>query len=263
MLILDCHNVNQTYSSLASILDLRRGKIDKFLSNCDPESVLGPDPFDWPDDLFGHLKEQMSIEPKYSATYWFHLTRLPAGTDFSEGLRPLHETLHDILEFLGDMVADRVGNGSLKSFKKSVLNGEIESGTLQLRSESSQQQGPFGWLVRDFAFHQSPKRDYFRSLPEAVEDLIGTIEGYFGIDLESKYREHSNSFIVKFQTSDSSETHLSAALYYLWALQQGDGLSDQCAIHCSMHGQRVPASDIIEVEEFSDPPPLKPLSSGT
>jgi len=256
MLILDCHDASQTYSSLASILGLRRGKIEKFLSNCDAKSVLGSDPHHWANDLFGHLKEQVSIKTKYSATYWFHLTRLPAGTDFSEGLRPLHETMPDMLEFLGDMVAHQVNDGSWKSFENSVLNGEVESGQLQLRSWDSQQQGPFGWLVRDFAFHPSPKRDYFRKLPEAVEDLIGAIKGRFGIDLKSKYRERSNSFIVKFQTSDASETNLCAALYYLWTLQQGNGLSNQCTTHCSMHGQRVPASDIIKVEEFSDPPPL-------
>jgi len=258
MLILDCHDVEQTYSSLLTILDLSRCEIDDFINSFNSEEAPEINPEHQANYVFERLKEQMAIKTKYDATCWFHLTRLPAGIDFSKGLQPLREALPDILDWLERMVDHRVSQDSWQTFKTAVTEGKIDIGMLKHRHNFSQQQGPFGWLVRDFAFHPSPKRDYFRRLPEAIEDLIAAIRSRFGVDLTSTYREHSNSFIVKFQTPDSAESNLSAALHYLLTSRRRGSLTNQCTTHCSMYGQQIPPNDILEVEEFSDPPPIGP-----
>lgn len=257
MLQLDCHNIEKTYDSLISIFGLKRSQLENFLSDLANEenSVLRSNHYTG--NLLDRLNERAPVKTGYDATCWFHLTRLPEGTGFSKGLRPLHDTLPNILDWLGDRVIQKVSRDSWQSFEESVLRGEIEGGTLKFRHGVSQQQGPFGWLVRDFAFHQSTKRDYFRRPPEAVEDLIALIRSRFDIDLTETYREHSNSFVVKFRTSDSAKSNLSAALYYLIRMFRGKTLNSQCATHISMCGQQVPPSDIVKVEEFPNPPPLK------
>lgn len=260
MLILDCHDVERTYSSLTSIFGPDRNEIDSFLDSCDPEVDKVPDPERWANNVFNKFKEQASVNTAYDGTCWFHFTRLPAGTDFSKGLRPLREALPDILDWLGAMVDSYAAQDEWETFRTAILQGRINSGTLRFRKADSYQQGPFGGLIRDFAFHASSKRDYFRKVPEAIEDLISAIESRFGHDLTSLYLQDSNSFIVKFQTLDSPVSNLSAALYYLLCMRRGSGLIDDCITYCSMHGVTVPPSDIIEVEEFPIPPAIIPAT---
>ena len=93
-------------------------------------------------------------------------------------------------------------------------------------------------------------------MPEAIEDLISAIASEFGVDLNSAFLDASSSFIVKFRTPDSPESNLSTALYYLLNSRRGVGLIDDCNTYHSMHGEVVPPNDILEVEEFANPPAI-------
>ncbi len=254
MTTLDCHNVDRTFKSLATIFGLRSEKIGAFLDKCDPE----PDNIaveKWPNHTLKRLGECESIDTGYDATYWFHFTRGPKGADFSDGLHPLGKALPELLNQLASIVGNWVEDEEWKSFEREVLEDNIEVANLSLRRRGyEQQQGPFGWLIRDLAFARSSKRDYLRRAPEAVEDLIGAVGRKFDISVEwllGQYIRETRSYIVKFETSDTSNSNLASALYFLLRKRKDMGLTFHCTTSCSMHSETISP---VNVEEFDDPP---------
>lgn len=256
MLTLDCHDVERTYASLEAITGLKRSELDDFFDTCHPEQDGVPDPQRYADNVFERLKGSANINTEYDATCWFHFTRLPAGTEFDGGVRPLRDALPRLLRSLREMAGSCVDARLWADFESAVLRGDVRAGTLATRTDGYQQ-GPFGGLVRDFAFHASPKRDYLRRLPEAVEDLVGEIRTRFGVDMTDNYLNQSSSYIVKFRTAESREGDLAAALYYALTARRGEHLGDDCITYRSLEGVAVSPVHVMSVEEIRNPAPLK------
>lgn len=258
MLTLNCHSVETTYASLASILGVHRGAIDAFLDSCDPEEDWEPDPERRDANVFARFQDRYAPNTQYDATCWFHLTRRPAGTTFEEGLQPLRAALPGLLDWSWTALGESARPDEWEAFAASVADGHGGGGLLRSRALDAYQQGPFGWLVRDFAFYESPKRDYFRRLPEAAEDLFVSIETRFGVDLTQTYLDRSSSFAVTFRTPTSSVACLGTALYYLLVSRRGSGLDSDCGGFQTMRGEAVQPDDILGVEEYQDPPARLP-----
>lgn len=253
MRTLDCHDVESTFTSLEAIFGLNRQELTRFLDNCDPK----PSDIDveqWPKYTLSRLVDLEEADTKYGSTYWFHLTRAPEDSNFSK-LLPLSQALPDILKQLADLFRDRVDEDTWETFERRVLEDEISVPNLDLRRESKEQQGPFGWLIRDYPLENSNVRDYSSKPPEAVEDLIGVISGRFDLclsELTKDYIRNTHAYIVKFETDDTSKKNLAAALYYLLCKRKGMGLTFNCATSCSGESSTVSS---VNVEEYSETPP--------
>ena len=67
------------------------------------------------------------ISTRYDATCWFHFTRLPSGTDFSRGLRPLKQALPDILEWFGGRLEGHATADEWLAFETAILGGHLDA----------------------------------------------------------------------------------------------------------------------------------------
>lgn len=258
MLLLDCYDVSRTYRSLSSILGLTKGEIDDFLLSCDPADDLAPAPDRPESNVFNRLRKQAEVGVEYDGTCWHHFTRAPYGVDFRDGLRPLGSLLPALLSYVGELAEPAISAEAWAGFEADVLAGHISLPRLERRDSGDYQQGPFGGLVRDFAFHKTASRDYLRQPPEAVEDVIRAARERFEIDLLSRYLDATTPCIVGFQNARCCVDDLHSALYYLLETCRGEGLSANA--YSSRHGITVPFEDITRVEWLLKLPPPIPAS---
>ncbi len=148
---------------------------------------------------------------------WFHGTRVPEGTTFSEGLLPLGAWLPrlraSVIATLDDAAAIR----------EVSLAFDREGGFgMQFRIKLKQpiHWGPYAILVREVADNPRAvsQHDYL-SMPEIIEDLCDDVRLASGLDLLANFEDRWRPAMVKFvaptRSPSSGEFALATALCYL------------------------------------------------
>ncbi|SFD51383.1 hypothetical protein SAMN04489722_11130 [Algibacter lectus] len=206
--ILDCENYESMLSSLASIFTTSGNDILSFLKSTDLNEI-------WKKSLkekyaneylFDEFLNEFKInESKIIKAYWFHNTRVLKGSEFKEGILPLSIAINKIETLINEIIKKiqiPINNNSLLGC--SVIQNKLNSKT---------NQGPWAFLIRDFAFEKADGiHDYLKS-PELIEDII-----YFKYPekYDLIFREFQNTTvkcIIKFKTE--KEFHPQRLLYVI------------------------------------------------
>src|SRR5436305_2955752 len=87
MITLDCESFDSTLSSVGKIYGANTPDVRRFLSSTRLTDYS---------ELKSIFESQFGPPKTLDAVCWFHLTRVPAETQFSEGILPLHDALETI-----------------------------------------------------------------------------------------------------------------------------------------------------------------------
>ena len=179
---------------------------------------------------------------------WFHGTRAPQGTSFSEGLLPLGHQLPRLLDsLLATLEAGREIEEVKRAFERKGGYGFHFSEKLR----NPLHWGPFAFLVREVATsaRRLGQHDYL-AMPEIIEDLCEDISMASGLDILPVFEKRWLPAIVKFKApaKDSAPFALAVALCYLRSCQL-EGGPDRNSVWCfDGKNEGIPRQDILKVE---------------
>jgi len=176
---------------------------------------------------------------------WFHITRVPQGVSFAEGILPLHL----VRERLWDAIIEIPQSGRTRANLRKMQREGVEDFHYNLKIDKLHS-GPYAMLVRESAFHAEALGycDYLRS-PETIEDICN---GYYAEFKENIFEEISRALrqcIVKFKSSkDTADSLITAALAYCWYKANSAELSRSVLADFDAGGEPIPVSSILGVE---------------
>ena len=197
--------------------------------------------------LWDLLKRKFQVTGPGTAetVHWFHLTRVPAGTTFSDGLLPLTLSLDHVWEsmmaiFKRTPVAEHLSE---------MRAGYVDDFQYQLKVGKPLMAGPYAMLVRESAFRSRDMGNHdYLGMPEIIEDICNGYRKTYGEDVTTELVSHLQPCIVKFRSTNVRLVHSAAAAYYLYSLAHGDSLTMN-ANHCfDGSGVGVAREDIVGVE---------------
>jgi hypothetical protein len=250
--MLDCESQSAARDSLASLFSCTASDLEQFLANPALETFYVQNASCLPsfhEFLRGEVIQQFGAPATPSHVCWFHCTRVPAGTDFSEGILPLNAILPRLKALLPALITEP----SSRALVQQVLDND-GGHAFHFRNKTSNgvHWGPYAILVRDVAFHASAlgQHDYL-AMPEIIEDLCSEVTALSGPDLTSQYQSALQPAIVKFGTATnrSAQGPLASALCYVWSCLQHAGKPEGNSVYCfDGHNVAVPPKDILKVE---------------
>lgn len=206
--ILDCENYNTMISSLESIFATSGNDISSFLRSVDIEEIWGKSPqkkqaYEY---LFEEFNNEFKIDnSKIIRAYWFHNTRVLKSSKFEEGILPLSMAIVKIELLL---------NNIIEKLKIPLNNNSLsQCSTIQHKVRSKTDQGPWGFLIRDFAFEKVDIIHDYLKTPELIEDIL---HYRYPDNYDLIFREFQKATvkcIIKFKTE--TEFHQDRLIYVI------------------------------------------------
>ena len=201
--------------------------------------------------FYGRACESLGLPQVPVEVCWFHGTRVPEGTTFSEGIVPLGLWLPRLRASVLATLAD-------EGAKREVSAAFDREGGFGMhfrnKVRDSLHWGPFAILVREVADYASSigQHDYL-GMPEIIEDLCEDVRLASGLDLIAAFEKAWKPAMVKFvaPAGESGEYALATALCYLreCALTGGPGHG---AVWCfDASNQAIPAERVLSIGWFS------------
>ncbi len=153
---LDCESFESALKSVAKIYRTTTSDILTFLSSLNLAHYPELQPIF--ESRFGPAAQPLD------SVCWFHLTRVPPGTKFSEGILPLDRALDRIWTALTSIL-DVEKKLRLEQLRKEGVPNEMYA----MKTAGRDHLGPHAMLVREIAFHADRigNHDYLE-LPEIV-----------------------------------------------------------------------------------------------
>jgi hypothetical protein len=234
---LDCESFESALKSVAKIYRTTASDILTFLSSLNLAHYPELQPIF--ESRFGPAQPLDSV-------CWFHLTSVPPGTKFSEGILPLDRALDRIWTALTSIL-DVEKKLRLEQLRKEGVPNEMYA----MKTEGRDHFGPHAMLVREIAFHADRigNHDYLE-LPEIVEHICYGYERLFGDNIREEVAKGLQKCIVKVELpADSPDDSIEEALLYCWCKVQNQELS--LASNACFDGKGAPiAPDAIRKVEF-------------
>lgn len=146
---------------------------------------------------------------------WFHGTRVPAGTTFAEGIRPLGAWLPRLRASVVATLEDDAAKREVELAFERNGGFDMHFGN---KVTGSLHWGPFAILVREVAdVAESVGQHDYLGMPEIIEDLCEDVRLARGLDLLPVFDAKWNPAMVKFvaPAGDSAPYALATALCYL------------------------------------------------
>jgi hypothetical protein len=203
----------------------------------------GEGTFEMPDlRLWRHIVGDV-VAPIPDVVHWFHATRVPRGTTFSEGLLPLGDRIEPIREHLSRLKA---------SHGIENVDGKFDAGHSRFLYDSKVQNrsswGPHAYLVRDAIVRPDGINHDYLAIPEIVEDLVWIMAGKNGSELIDAFRANTVSCIVKFRSREPREDVVPIALLYCYYATHGEAPGINGNTCYAGRGVAVAPGDILGVE---------------
>lgn len=250
--VLDCESIESTQLSLSQSFNCTPGQLHKFIADRSPLEYFEHNWDRLP--MFGEWYYQKLIQhfgrPRMpSEICWFHGTRVPKGTTFTEGLLPLGEQIPRLMDMLVEALENDFDKQSVKSAFERRGGYAFHFAN---KLNDSIHWGPYAFLVKDVVTSRNSlgQHDYL-AMPEIIEDLCEEVKNANGLELLSQFREKLQPVIVKFKApaGDSAEYALSVAICYLNSVVH-EGQASSNSVWCfDGKGNAVPPRDILKVEE--------------
>tara|TARA_R110000744_G_scaffold203548_1_gene322459 strand:+ start:62 stop:829 length:768 start_codon:yes stop_codon:yes gene_type:complete len=244
-IILDFENETSTFNSLNNIWNASQDEITSFLKS----KILKKKLEDFPsgnhfhDVLFKEFNKEFDSDfSKKITAYWFHNTRVTDKTDFKEGILPLDKMVDKVHNQINNFITDLNLTTSNKSLE--------ESSMIQRKLNSNYDNGPWGFLIRNFALEKVDGIHNYLSLPEIVEDIV--YYKYPFNQAQQILKEFKNATvpcIVKFKSS--KEIHpekLSSVINYLFHKLNNEKIDGNCNSNISLMGEKINFDSIIKIE---------------
>lgn len=238
---LDCSSFETALRSLANSLCIEEGDLRARLVRNKPDAGFKADLRRWSyEDLVLERCDLECVVP--DSVVWFHGTRVPPETTFSDGLLPLAsciERLQAVVTEIADSLAIPEGVGSA-------------SPSFCMKLQRLPLQGPNGSLLRDAVLRpKRPQRDFLRS-PEIVDDLAEERGGERFGEIVAEYRRRTKSCIVTFQSREPRVDVVKQALAYCHGSLHGQDEPTHWNTCFNGGGRPVLASDILKVEWLAE-----------
>lgn len=247
--VLNCTNGESTLRSFAIAYRCRVKKLRKILRSIDIEAIYEKN-FDdidiqQPEYLYNYVEQQLGSPKKTSSRYWFHLTRTKKSNTFEEGLYPLS----NVLDTLWDTLESIFDDAEIRSRLRAMRDGNVENDHYNHKKRSEIDQGPFGIVVREAAFHLKDlgHHDYLE-FPEIIQDIC---DGYYKQHNEMIYDEVVQALqpcIVAIKSNhEASNACIMGALYYAYTHANNKPVSGASVIDVNCGGELVPESEIVDI----------------
>jgi hypothetical protein len=242
--ILDCENYDTILSSLSAILSTSENDISSFLKSLDLNEIWKNSQKEkYADEyLFEEFLREFKLdESRIIKANWFHNTRVLKGSEFKEGILPSSLAINRLETLISDIV---------KKLKIPINKNSLQKcSVIQNKLNSKTNQGPWAFLIRDFAFEKTVGiHDYLKS-PELIEDIL---HFKYPENYELIFREFQNTTvkcIVKFKTE--FEFHPKRLLYvinYLYNKINGEKMDWRSNANFSNNGKIISPEMILKIE---------------
>ena len=250
LITLDCGSFDSALNSLVSIFGCTPELLREFLSNSEIDQYFENNPqlnVCFKEYIYEIVLEHIGEPQMPDLVTWFHTTRVPAITNFEEGILPLSK----ILPKLKTMLIDLIDDDLLKEqFSKALVENEINDFHYSNKTNNMMHWGPYAILVRNVAFQAKElgQHDYL-DMPEIIEDICNGFKNISGIDLFEQFRGKLKPAIVKFTSiNETEEDCIATALCYVRSsIMQGK--VDQNCVYCfNGNNKPIPYLDIVCVE---------------
>lgn len=226
MAVLDCESHESSLKSICDLYGTDVTRVNKFLLKVDLDEeylreIVLKDSDDHLTDLFEkHFGKPTQVLDRVC---WFHLTKVPLGTDFSEGILPLHLALDKIWRTVISIPSDPRKRAHLQKLRKEGVPNHL----YLLKTQNLIHSGPFAMLVRETAFHANSMGNHdYLEFPEIIEHICNGYEQAFGESIHQEISVALRKCIVKFEVTDESGNDLIApSLLYCWCTAHNEELS--------------------------------------
>lgn len=247
---LDCENAQTTLSSIGKIYGVDTRAVTKFFDRFDIDEYFAKNSPDG--DGAQETKRLLEIslgqpKPEITRTYWFHLTRVPPGTQFEDGIFPLGKALPRVWEALHDIFEDTRHSQRLKAMEL----GGVPDFQYNLKTKDPFHWGPYAMLVKEIGSfaHEVGNHDYLKT-PEIVEDICNGYKSKYDEDIQPQVEAALVPTVVKFFSDDPDKQYgLEAAIYYAYLTHRGLELSHLANTCFEGEGLQIPPAQILYVEQ--------------
>ena len=230
MKTLDCESIESTYKSLKTILGVEKSDLCQLFDSVDVykeirESFCG--------FLLSYIQKKTHCKTDFDKACFFHATRTWPDNTYEDGLLPTKQAEDKICNFLSKLVN-----------RQATITPR---GNAMIRQNKYNHGGPFGFLIRDFAFVRDQRYVNYFDCPEIVEDN----------SLKKEYKPKTVPCIVKFVDQWEPTTKawipteaLSVALLYAYHDHHDKKLGQEMELTYSFNGRNalVPKKNIFKVE---------------
>jgi hypothetical protein len=250
-ILLDCESFDAALRSVAEIFRCTPQDLHALLSLKELGTHFEKNWRDLPDFrmyLFEYVEKHFGSAQPLEGVYWFHTTRVPPGTTFSEGILPLNAVLPLLHANLVRLVEDE---GASQRLRESLAQGRIADHHYIDKTGNSMHWGPYAVLVRDVAFHAETlcQHDYL-GMPEIIEDICNGLSGGSEPDFNELFSSRLKPAIVKFIAGSNNDDAvcIATAISYLHSCIHA-GAPDTNSVYCfDGDNNPVPAHDIARVD---------------
>lgn len=241
--ILDCENKDSILTSLESIFNTERNKILTVLRNLDINEVYkrsNQEKFGY-EHLYDEFLKYFQLDTKKIKAFWFHNTRVFEGCKFEEGILPLKLVLPRIERLVDDVVV-KLGLDLNKC-------NATDSYQISHKYNSNVNNGPWGFLIRDFALEVPSGINDYLKLPEMVDDIVRFKYSTWYDAIINQYMKNTIPCIVKFKTDrEFNHDKLVYIINYLYNKTNGINLCHNSNTNYSNGGNTITKDDIIRIE---------------
>jgi len=244
--VLNCADGETTLRSLSNAYGCRVKKLRRILKSIDVESIYRKD-FDKLDIpptryLYNYVEDLLGTPQKTSSRYWFHLTRTTKDNSFCEGIIPLNGILDKLWETLEAIFQDTTVQANLREMKR----GGVKNAHYIHKITSEVDQGPFGVLVKESAFHlkRLGHHDYLE-FPEIIEDICNDYYQQYGNQIYDEVLAALHPCIVTVKCHwEADKGCMMGALYYAYTYANGKPICGASVIDINCGGRKLPQSEI-------------------
>jgi hypothetical protein len=238
LIVLDCGSLESALRSISELYGTSPQEVQGFLSSL---------------DLTDYSEIKLMFEARFGqhksldAVRWFHLTRVPANTEFSEGILPLHEALEKIWSTLISIPTDKEKRAKLEQLKMLGVPNDL----YRMKTQNRIHSGPYAMLVREVAFHANAMGNHdYLEFPEIVEDICEGYKEKFGDGIREEIAKALRKCIVKVElpAEDDEDDSIESALLYCWCKINGEELSFASNTCFDGGGASIPFESIRKIE---------------
>jgi hypothetical protein len=246
VLILDCENYNSMILSLEAIFNASGKDIISFLQNIDLKKICrnSGEIKNYDEILFDEFIKEFKLDnSKVIYANWFHNTRTLKNSAFSEGILPSQMAINKI-EVLLNKICEEV-HIPIKNKDLSLCP------IIKAKTNCSINQGPWGWLIRDFSFEIPEGIHDYLKIPELVEDILSfKYRDKYDL-LIHEFQKATTKCIVKFK-SDREFHHqrLSKVINYLYHKEKKEDMDWRCNANFSNNGNIIKPEMILKIDYF-------------
>lgn len=246
IIILDCENFDSILDSLSNIFNSNKPEILSYLNEVSLDEIWRKSKkeryaYEY---LFEHFKQKFKIRKSIIIkAYWFHNTRVLKSTDFKEGILPLEKAIIKVEEIIEKVI---------RNLDKSIKLDYLTNSTATIHKlNSDYDQGPWGFLIKEFAFENANGIHDYLSVPELVEDIIRFRYPEEYDFILNEYQKFTTKCIVKFKSDRTFHPDtLAYVINYLYHKINNLEMNYQCNTNISNFRKTIPFFNILEINYY-------------